>query len=130
MYAIHIASYFFDLAYETNQFVISCEPGCLVVFEKPPGITVRRGVWDHYRRHIAPTYFIPVYRQQRLMGEEFSWVSIPLLFLFAPLFIVTLLAWKKARKNCNGHCVKCRYDLTGNISGVCPECGTPIERMK
>lgn len=23
-------------------------------------------------------------------------------------------------------CEKCRYDLTGNISGVCPECGTPI----
>lgn len=24
-----------------------------------------------------------------------------------------------------GLCVKCGYDLTGNISGVCPECGTP-----
>jgi hypothetical protein len=22
-----------------------------------------------------------------------------------------------------GRCVKCGYDLTGNISGVCPECG-------
>jgi predicted nucleic-acid-binding Zn-ribbon protein len=22
-------------------------------------------------------------------------------------------------------CAKCRYDLTGNVSGVCPECGTP-----
>ncbi len=25
-----------------------------------------------------------------------------------------------------GHCQKCRYNLTGNISGICPECGTPI----
>jgi hypothetical protein len=24
----------------------------------------------------------------------------------------------------NGHCVPCGYDLTGNVSGVCPECGT------
>ena len=24
-------------------------------------------------------------------------------------------------------CPRCRYDLTGNTSGVCPECGTPIE---
>jgi len=26
-----------------------------------------------------------------------------------------------------GHCVECDYDLTGNVSGICPECGTPIE---
>jgi uncharacterized paraquat-inducible protein A len=25
-----------------------------------------------------------------------------------------------------GLCVKCGYDLTGNTSGVCPECGTPL----
>lgn len=25
-------------------------------------------------------------------------------------------------------CQKCEYDLTGNVSGVCPECGTPIKR--
>jgi hypothetical protein len=25
-----------------------------------------------------------------------------------------------------GFCVKCGYDLTGNVSGVCPECGRPI----
>ncbi len=24
-------------------------------------------------------------------------------------------------------CPKCSYDLTGNISGTCPECGTAIE---
>jgi hypothetical protein len=24
-----------------------------------------------------------------------------------------------------GHCSRCDYDLTGNESGVCPECGTP-----
>jgi hypothetical protein len=27
-----------------------------------------------------------------------------------------------------GHCQRCGYDLTGNVSGRCPECGTPIER--
>ena len=25
------------------------------------------------------------------------------------------------------HCRSCAYDLTGNVSGVCPECGTKIE---
>ena len=23
-------------------------------------------------------------------------------------------------------CVKCSYDLTGNVSGTCPECGKPV----
>lgn len=26
-----------------------------------------------------------------------------------------------------GHCRKCDYDLTGNRSGTCPECGTPFQ---
>ena len=26
-----------------------------------------------------------------------------------------------------GFCRECDYDLTGNVSGVCPECGTKIE---
>jgi hypothetical protein len=24
-----------------------------------------------------------------------------------------------------GHCRKCGYNLFGNVSGICPECGTP-----
>jgi len=26
----------------------------------------------------------------------------------------------------DGHCQSCGYDLTGNVSGVCPECGERI----
>ncbi len=33
---------------------------------------------------------------------------------------------KKARKMPGPECPSCGYDLTGNVSGVCPECGTPI----
>jgi hypothetical protein len=25
-----------------------------------------------------------------------------------------------------GFCKKCHYNLTGNTTGICPECGTPI----
>ena len=27
-----------------------------------------------------------------------------------------------------GNCGNCEYDLTGNESGVCPECGTEIKK--
>jgi hypothetical protein len=29
------------------------------------------------------------------------------------------------RRQLRGQCPACGYDLTGNVSGVCPECGTP-----
>ena len=43
---------------------------------------------------------------------------------------VTILAgWLvvRARRPQPGHCVNCKYDLTGDVSGVCPECGCPVE---
>lgn len=33
--------------------------------------------------------------------------------------------WRRRRRRL---CVKCAYNLTGNVSGVCPECGMKIER--
>ncbi|MFH1109328.1 MAG: hypothetical protein V1790_09060 [Planctomycetota bacterium] len=40
-----------------------------------------------------------------------------------------VLALKRRRRPLDPNtCPKCRYDLTGNVSGVCPECGTAIEK--
>ncbi len=33
---------------------------------------------------------------------------------------------RRARRLADGHCGYCGYDLTGNVSGVCPECGERI----
>ncbi|UCE59596.1 MAG: hypothetical protein JSU63_19400 [Phycisphaerales bacterium] len=58
--------------------------------------------------------------------------------VFVPLFWVALLTgiyptiacirgplrrWRRRRK---GLCLNCGYDLTGNESGVCPECGEAV----
>ena len=34
---------------------------------------------------------------------------------------------QRYRRRRKGRCLKCGYDLTGNISGVCPECGTEVK---
>jgi uncharacterized paraquat-inducible protein A len=34
------------------------------------------------------------------------------------------------RRRAMGCCIKCGYLLTGNVSGVCPECGSPIEEKR
>ncbi len=36
--------------------------------------------------------------------------------------------WRWWRRRPSVWCRCCRYDLAGNVSGVCPECGTPIAR--
>jgi hypothetical protein len=53
-------------------------------------------------------------------------------FLLAPAFaLLPLLQWWASRRararRTKGQCARCSYDLTGNVSGVCPECGTPTQ---
>ncbi len=43
----------------------------------------------------------------------------------AGLVPVTLFWWRD-RRIPPGHCQRCGYDLTGNVSGRCPECGEPV----
>ncbi len=47
-------------------------------------------------------------------------IPIPILLLGAALYFQARRRF--ARKDC---CVICGYNLTGNVSGRCPECGTP-----
>jgi hypothetical protein len=35
---------------------------------------------------------------------------------------------EQQRRRKLGLCLRCGYDLTANVSGVCPECGTEIEK--
>jgi hypothetical protein len=37
---------------------------------------------------------------------------------------------RKSRRIVNGLCANCSYDLTGNESGVCPECGAAVIAAK
>jgi hypothetical protein len=41
-----------------------------------------------------------------------------------------LLWWKGRRRIPRGHCWKCGYDLTGNVSGRCPERGEAVPRER
>ena len=36
-----------------------------------------------------------------------------------------IFPFRRYRRHTRGLCVRCAYDLTGNTSGACPECGTP-----
>lgn len=54
---------------------------------------------------------------------------VHLFIIFAAYSTLVLIKTIRGRHRVKpGHCSKCGYDLTGNISGVCPECGTTIFR--
>lgn len=56
-------------------------------------------------------------------------ITFPMWLLFASVATPTALAWLRSRRRIPaGHCPACAYDLTGNVSGVCPECGKKVER--
>lgn len=46
--------------------------------------------------------------------------------LLMPWIVAAGIAWQRKPAHPAGHCHQCGYDLTGNVSGICPECGTPI----
>jgi predicted RNA-binding Zn-ribbon protein involved in translation (DUF1610 family) len=63
-----------------------------------------------------------------ISGPEARCLHIPhWILLFVVATPTTVLFWRdRHRRIPPGHCQTCGYDLTGNVSGVCPECGKPI----
>ncbi len=56
------------------------------------------------------------------------------LLQFAYYYLLALLvlrfrSWQVGKHYPLGHCQKCGYNLTGNVSGKCPECGEPCKRQ-
>ena len=48
---------------------------------------------------------------------------------FVLIAIPTAFLWRPLRQRPPPYCCqRCGYDLTGNVSGACPECGTPREQ--
>ena len=86
-----------------------------------------------------PHYWIDLY----LRGEERSFalrpytlctysngsrtITIALYIPFLAIGIPTAVFFIRNRRRFPpGHCAECGYNLTGNVSGMCPECGTEV----
>lgn len=61
------------------------------------------------------------------------WFACPALVILTPVWmpllavaVPTAFLWRREqRRSKSGHCRNCGYNLTGNVTGRCPECGTP-----
>jgi hypothetical protein len=52
--------------------------------------------------------------------------GVPLWLAFITFVIPTAILWHRDRHPPPGHCQTCGYNLTGNTSGRCPECGEAV----
>ena len=103
----------------------------------------RSGGWDLSYRESEPSWF----HYSRLVPEVNEWVrlhsppgtpaesvtyTVPswmlVLALGARPAIVARRVLSGRRRRKVGVCQSCGYDLTGNVSGACPECGRAADR--
>jgi hypothetical protein len=67
----------------------------------------------------------------RVPARAWGGIGEPTFISLALGFVITVgltvfLFWRERRWHPPGHCQTCGYDLTGNVSGRCPECGTTL----
>ncbi len=56
-------------------------------------------------------------------------VVIPIWIPFAVTAVPTAFLFYRDRRHPRGHCQGCGYDLKGNVSGRCPECGKETDSV-
>jgi hypothetical protein len=62
----------------------------------------------------------------KMHDVSFPLWSALLLFSACPFFALIRGPYRRYRRRKKGLCLECGYNLTGNTSGVCPECGTKL----
>ena len=75
--------------------------------------------WFHITRYRGQTAY------RRYDGRICLGTTTAVLAMYPTIALIRgpLRRWRRRRK---GSCLKCGYDLTGNVSGLCPECGKPV----
>ena len=109
------------------------------------GIGVGRiGVWGSPGNNSGWT-FDPFYSQWKVLAANMPWTEfardwlgfglparfhVPVWLLVVATGFPTAILWWRDRPTKAGFCKACKYDLTGNVSGICPECGTSLTSEK
>lgn len=66
----------------------------------------------------------------------YGWIAASFCAWYAPFLICTVLVLserqlsRRHRWAALHRCLRCGYDLRGNVSGICPECGKPISPVR
>ncbi len=84
-------------------------------------------VYPSQAPRVASGRWTPTGRVIRLPPPRIDWVTVlPFWFLLAIGLPPTIYLWLRPTTFPHDRCRRCGYDLTGNVSGVCPECGAKL----
>ncbi len=97
----------------------------------PGGILVERYTFSEAQGWEYGDYCSESYRHvwwpfRGRTSSQTEYLGCPFWLTLMPTAIVTLLLCRFDQRNQSG-CMNCGYNLTGNVSGVCPECGTSTD---
>jgi hypothetical protein len=110
------------------------DPGFEFVHESPGVLGLPFGEWADQRTETETAWGLGFQRivfdqnwQTSEVAIRFIWATA----VFAALPLLYTGRWiyrrrAERRRRQRGRCPRCFYNLTGNVSGVCPECGNPI----
>lgn len=115
LFAMWIVSFWARFGYSGDRTFVGYQAGALIVC---PTHGEGNSGWIVGRRNVSETIWLT-----HLLGPIVvlgGWIPV------VGCAIPALICWPDRHPK-PGSCIKCRYDLTGNTSGICPECGTPIK---
>ena len=81
-----------------------------------------------------PPTFLGFGAYRRTFGERAQEAGLVAPYWFVSLILSGLFLafarnpFRELKANKLNRCVQCYYDLHGNVSAVCPECGTPVDQ--
>jgi len=102
----------------------------VIFFYQPVGPGIHDEMWHNWKIQIANNPgLLPKYRRITLRTGTLVYLSLPPQLFLCFMVIATCVLWSLDHHRFpTGCCQNCGYDLAGNESGICPECGTKVEQ--
>lgn len=121
---VHPLSYFDEPTEDLWIGVAVANHGLNFFFQhRDLGITTRSASTPKYHSSIFGDYYVALARGEIEISIHLIWLAVFFVLLafltegIRRAIVRRRVAWTR--------CGECSYNLTGNISGICPECGTP-----
>ncbi|MCH8824202.1 MAG: hypothetical protein IH984_11930 [Planctomycetes bacterium] len=117
-----IGTFWSAFGYQTRTVVVVLSVGCFEVSVYPKGMPTQApgwfAAWQPYE-----VYWLPRLIHGTFITSRTTHVFVPLWIPLVLVGVATILAFRHDWRFAPGHCQMCDYDLRGDFSTGCPECG-------